>query len=116
MILDSLEVRADRFLEGTGWDVKDRGACRGELCVPLPEGSLDADGVVRVEPVAAALGMPLVHDADAGLWAVGPATLGGRALPTAAAPDVTLPDRDGNPFSTSSLAGRKVVLVAWASW
>jgi hypothetical protein len=115
LILDSLEVPAERFARGTGWDVKERGACRGELCVPLPEGSLDA-GVVRVEPVAAALGMPLVHDADAGLWAVGPATLGGRALPTAAAPEVTLPDRDGTPFSTSSLAGRKVLLVAWASW
>jgi hypothetical protein len=31
-------------------------------------------------------------------------------------PEVTLPDRHGNPFSLSSLLGTKVLLLAWASW
>jgi hypothetical protein len=35
---------------------------------------------------------------------------------TAEAPDLVLPDRDGNPFALSSLRGHKVALVAWASW
>jgi hypothetical protein len=29
---------------------------------------------------------------------------------------VTLPDRHGNPFSLSALHGKKILLVAWASW
>ena len=41
---------------------------------------------------------------------------GGRALTTAEAPDLVLPDRHGRPFALSSLRGRKVLLVAWASW
>jgi cytochrome oxidase Cu insertion factor (SCO1/SenC/PrrC family) len=59
--------------------------------------------------------MPLVHDEAHGLWALGPES-GGRALTTAVVPDITLPDRNGNPFSLSSLRGQKVLLVAWASW
>jgi peroxiredoxin len=37
-------------------------------------------------------------------------------LTTAVAPDLELPDKDGNPFKLSSLHGRKVLLIAWASW
>jgi cytochrome oxidase Cu insertion factor (SCO1/SenC/PrrC family) len=59
--------------------------------------------------------MPLVHDEAHGLWALGPES-GGRALTTAVVPEITLPDRNGNAFSLSSLRGQKVLLVAWASW
>ena len=40
----------------------------------------------------------------------------GRVLPSAEAPDLTLPDWRGEPFRLSGLRGRKVVLVAWAPW
>ena len=61
--------------------------------------------------------MPLVADAAHGLWALGPETaVTGRALTTAVAPELELPDADGNPFRLSSLRGQKVLLVAWASW
>ena len=40
----------------------------------------------------------------------------GRTLSTATAADPELIDRDGNPFRLSSLHGRKVLLVAWASY
>jgi hypothetical protein len=60
--------------------------------------------------------MPLVHDTDAGVWALGPGTTSGRVLSTAIAPDPGLIDRRGEPFRLSSLRGRKVLLVAWASY
>jgi hypothetical protein len=116
MILERLDVGADELAAATGWDLKPEGACRGDVCVPLPAEARAAGGRVDAEVVAERLGMPLVHDGDHGLWALGPATVGGRALDTAAAPDVTLPDLDGNPFRLSTLHGRKVLLVAWASW
>ena len=65
---------------------------------------------------AAKLGMAVVHDTD-DLWAIGPETLGGRALVSATAPELSLPDiRSGEVFHLSSLRGRKVVLAAWAAY
>jgi hypothetical protein len=110
MILDRLDLDTEAFATQTGWQVKPEGACRGHVCVPLPSGPLD------VAVLAGRLGMSLVHDEVHGMWAVGPASVTGRALVDAEAPDLTLPDVDGNPFSLSSLRGQKVVLVAWASW
>ncbi|MEY4339090.1 MAG: hypothetical protein RLZ14_940 [Actinomycetota bacterium] len=116
MILTSLEsVSANDFAEHTGWHPKPEGLCRGEVCVPAP-GSLRADGTIDVEVATTRLGMPLVHDADHGVWSIGSATLGGKALATAAAADPELLTRDGNPFRLSALHGRKVLLVAWSTY
>ncbi len=116
MILTSLDgVSPADFAERTGWDPKPQGLCRGEVCVPAP-GALRSDGTLDVEAAAGRLGMPIVHDAEHGLWALGPATATGRALSTAAAADPVLETREGEPFRLSSLRGRKVLLVAWASY
>lgn len=112
MILDELVVPRDRFERETGWDLKPQGACRGEVCVPLP----GIGDPVDVAVVADRLGMPLVRDDEVGLWALGPAALAGHALPTAVAPELELPDLDGTTFRLSSLRGQKVLLVAWAPY
>ena len=116
MILERLDVSDDDFTAATGWSVKPQGACRGDVCVPLPAEARTADGRLAVDVLSARLGMPLLHDEEHERWALGPATVTGHALATAEAPELTLPDLDGNPFSLSSLHGRKVLLVAWASW
>jgi hypothetical protein len=117
MLLADLVVEDDVFAKRTGWAVKPEGACKGEACVPLPESARTSDGRLDLQVVADRLGMPLVADEGAHLWALGPETgVTGRALTTAVAPDLTLPDIDGKSFSLSSLRGRKVVMVAWASW
>jgi hypothetical protein len=77
---------------------------------------LRADGTVDVLAAAQRLGMPVVRDDVHGVVAVGPGTSTGHTLSTAAAPDPELIDRAGNPFRLSSLHGRKVLLVAWASY
>lgn len=116
MILTTLDqVSASDFAAGTGWDPKPEGLCRGEVCVPAP-GALRPDGTVDVEAAAERLGMPVVHDAHHGVWAIGPGTSTGRVLSTATAPDPELIDRGGNPFRLSALHGRKVLLVAWSSY
>jgi hypothetical protein len=108
VIIDRLDVPPPELEQRTGWAIKPEGACRGDVCVPLPQ-SFD------VEDLAARLGMPLVHDSRHGLWALGPEG-GGRALRTAELPDITLPDRNGEDFSLRSLRGTKVFMIAWASW
>jgi len=115
MLLEQLRIPVDEFEAGTGWSLKPQGACRGEVCVPLPEDAVRAREV-DVVTVAGRLGMPLVEDADAGLWALGPETLSGHALPSAEAPELVLPDLDGNEFRLSSLRGQKVVIVSWAPY
>lgn len=116
MILQSLDaVSTEAFADHTGWYAKPQGLCQGDVCVPAP-GSVRADGTIHVEVAAERLGMPVVHDPDHGVWAIGPATLGGRALTTTAAADPELRTVDGAPFRLSSLHGRKVLLVAWASY
>ena len=117
MILQELQIDSDDFEARTGWAVKPEGACKAEHCVPLPAEARTADGRVDVAVVAERLGMPLVHDEEQGLWALGPDTaVTGRALATAVAPELELPDVNGEMFELSSLRGQKVMLVAWASW
>ena len=36
MLLDELKVHPDALEERTGWTVKDEGACKADVCVPLP--------------------------------------------------------------------------------
>ena len=114
MLLDSLDLTADAFAAATGWVAKPEGMCKGEVCVPVP-GAMGADGTLDVASVAERLGMALIADGDAGVWALGPES-GGRALTTATVPQIELPDVDGNPFNLAAMHGRKVLLVAWASW
>ena len=116
MLLDRPVVDPQQLTARTGWIVKPEGACLGELCVPLPAEVRNDDGTLDAAGLAERLGAPLLHDESHDLWALGPATVSGRALSTAQAPELELPDVDGNPFTLSSLRGRKVLLVAWASW
>jgi hypothetical protein len=109
-------VSTEEFARLTGWALKPEGACRGELCVPLPRDAVSRDGTIELHAVAGALGMPVVADPGRGLTALGPATLNGRAISTAQAPDPALTDLAGHEFRLSSLRGQKVLLIAWAPY
>lgn len=114
MLTDALTVEREVFEARTGWKFEPQGACKGDVCVPLAE---PVEGpTIRIDTIADQLGLALVHDADFGLWAVGPETIGSRALATATAPNLVLPDLDGSTFELASLRGSKVVLVAWSPY
>ena len=95
MILTELTVDAETFEAATGWAVKPEGACKGDVCVPLDDEVVTSDGIgdgigdgIDAAALAERLGMPLVHDRDAGLWSLGPdSAVTGRALTTALASD-----------------------------
>jgi hypothetical protein len=109
MIVDRLDIDAKEFGRATGWEIKPEGACKAEACVPL-------DGDFDLTAVADRLGMAIVAEPDLGLWAVGPESLGGRALATADASDFSLPDLNGDSFSITGLRDQKVLVVAWAPY
>ena len=112
-MLRSLKISKHEFEAGTGWTLKPEGACQGHVCIPL---SKPAGDVVDVAQVAKDMAMPLVAAPEFGFWALGPACIGSRALASAQAPDLRLPDLSGKEFQLSSLRGQKVLLYAWAPY
>jgi len=114
MITDTLTVGRAEFEERTGWQLKPEGACKGDVCIPLtspPEGDS-----VDLSSLAEQMGLPLVHDEANAVWALGPESIGSRALATVEAPNLTLQTLDGDTFELASLRGKKVVLVAWSPY
>jgi len=91
-----VRLSADALREALGWELHDGTLCNDTMCVPLPAGSR--------------LG-------EAGAAFVG-VSAGERAqtLGSLIAPDFTLSDLAGRPHMLSSYRGRKVFMVAWASW
>ncbi len=82
MLLRSAFVPRSEFEAGTGWRLKPEGACQGDVCIPLSKPAGDPVDVARV---ARDIGMPLVAAPEHGLWALGPASVGSRALTSAQA-------------------------------
>jgi hypothetical protein len=101
---------------GLGWELTPEGLCRDGLCVPRRAGASARDGIDLAE-LAATLGRPLAVDVAEGAayLGVGVADRAG-ALASLMAPDFTLPDLQGRRHSLSEHRGKKVFLVAYASW
>jgi hypothetical protein len=108
VIVERLDEPPAELERRTGWEIKPEGACRGQVCVPLP-------GPFNLTELARRPRMPLVHDEAHGLWALGPQAEG-QAMASAELPDIVLPDRRGDDFALRSLRGTKVFMIAWASW
>ncbi len=112
MISTKATIDRGEFEQRTGWELKPEGACKDNRCIPWPDPISDA---LELSAISEHLSMPLAVEPDAGLWALGPES-GGKALTSAQAPDLALPDWKDDAFQLSSLQGRKVLLIAWASW
>ena len=94
MIVEELSVAAEDFAARTGWEAKPEGLCKGDVCVPLPGGT-PPDGQLSVEMLAERLRMPLVHDEEHHLWALGSRERRSRArrppsCPTSRCPTATV--------------------------
>ena len=115
---DTVRLSREALERATGWTLKPEGLCRGALCVPLrPGAALESAEGVDLAGVAAALGRPLALDTAerAAYLGVGAGDRS-RALAALEAPDFTLPDLDGRLHSLREHRGKKVLLVAYASW
>ncbi len=104
-------VSSGDLASATGWVLKPEGLCRGEMCVPAR--GLDAS-TLELSDVARALHRAVVVDVEGGVaaFAGDPMSAGMRA----SIDELELPDLDGNIVRMSDFAGRKRLLIAWASW
>jgi hypothetical protein len=102
-----------------GWERKNEGLCRDEVCIPARRlaGIEGDDGRFDLDGLAALLTRPIAIDIDARAAFVG-VSAPTRAAPLARfeAPDFTLPDLDGRLYTLSDHRGKKVFLATWASW
>ena len=101
-----------------GWKLAPEGLCRGSVCIPVRDrASLVKRGGLDLTVLAALLDRPLALDTAGRAAALGESA-GDRAsaLRTLEAPDFTLPDLAGRMHTLSDHRGKKVLLIAYASW
>jgi hypothetical protein len=118
--LDGSVVRFETapVLGALGWTQRPEGLCHGDVCIPISgRPDLITDQGIDLVALGDVLGRPVAIDAAQSVVSIGAPTdthgdelLGGRA------PDFTLPDLTGKEFSLSSFKGKKVLLIAYASW
>jgi hypothetical protein len=115
---DGARLDPETVRQALGWELKPEGLCRGPVCVPVraAEDLSNADGI-DLAALARVLGRPLALDLDERVAFLGAsAAERGAQLATLQAPDFTLPDLSGHLHSLSHYRGRKVLLIAYASW
>jgi len=116
-----VRISPDVLKTGLGWELKPEGLCQGATCIPVRDRDAlvpdAARGDVDLEAFAAALGRPIAVEAGAGVAAIGVAADERAArIATLEAPDFELPDLSGEMHRLSDHRGKKVLLIAYASW
>jgi len=110
-------LTAADVLRATGWDAKPEGLCRDGACIPLRDPSVHHGERLDLGGVARALRRPLALDVEQSAACLGAAAAERtQALQSLRAPDFSLPDLSGRMHTLSAQRGRKVLLVAYASW
>lgn len=107
-----VRISADDLASVTGWELKPEGLCRGPVCVPFKS---DTE-LVDLNAFAQALGRSFVFDAEGEVAAIAGDPMGSQGGLKASIDELELPNVDGETIRMSDFAGRKRLLIAWASW
>jgi hypothetical protein len=119
---ENLWVDASELPAAAGWELRPEGACRGDVCVPIPRGReleflRERPARFNLAALSRLLAEPVVHEDAHGVWLFGEGAAARRAeMQSLRAPDFTLPDLEGSPHALADYRGKKVFLVFWASW
>jgi hypothetical protein len=100
-----------------GWALTVEGLCRDGVCVPRRVGPAAGEQGIDLAELAETLDRPLALDVAERAACLGvSATDRAGALASLTAPDFSLPDLDGRAHALSEHRGKKILLVAYASW
>ena len=104
--------------DGLGWEIHDGLLRNDSLCIPIAEeGALARAGGIELAALATALDRALAVDLEEkAAFLGGSARERSQALAAQQAPDFSLPDLGGRVHTLGEHRGKKVLLVAWASW
>jgi hypothetical protein len=96
------------------FEVKPQGACRADVCIPLPK-ELKSGEWFNLTGFARRVHQSYL--ADSGVWSFAEIPLvRGDFYRSRIAPDFAVPDRKGRVIHLSDFRGKKVLVVTWASW
>ncbi len=114
----TLRLATKPLLDALGWTQKAEGLCRGDVCIPIAnQPDLITQQGIDLLALGAVLGRKVAVDRQESAASIGEETAANRAqLAQGIAPDFTLPDLSGKEYSLSSFRGKKVLLIAYASW
>jgi hypothetical protein len=98
------------------FEVKPQGACRNDVCIPIPKAMLQGE-YFNLTAFANKLGEKYVNDAGSRAWSFGEIpVLTGSYTSSRMAPDFAVADRKGKIVHLSEFKGKKALVVTWASW
>jgi hypothetical protein len=113
----AVRLAPDAVTQALGWKLEERGLCRGGACIPTSAAGLVTDAGIDLVKLAEALDRPIALDTEQRVAALAASSNErSRALASLQAPDFTLPDLTGARHSLSQHRGKKVLLIAHASW
>lgn len=106
-----------------GWELKEEGICKETICIQMPA---DESRILRtvggseqfnLAAFAKEIEEPTAYDSTTDTWYFGPPSWEWRGrLTNVIAPDFELPDWDEKLHRLSEWKGRKLFLLAWATW
>jgi len=101
-----------------GFELKPEGLCKEDVCFPVRDRSaVVRPGGIDLATFADLLGRPLAIDAAERFAVLGASPVErAERLASLEAPDFSLPDLTGKLHSLSEQRGKKVLLIAYASW
>lgn len=114
----TLRLATRPLLEALGWTQKPEGLCQGDVCIPIASvPNLITQQGVDLLALGEVLGRPVAVDRGESMASIGEETAAHSALlAKGIAPDFSLPDLTGKEYTLSSFRGKKVLLIAYASW
>jgi hypothetical protein len=112
----ALWIRKRDLPRVNGFALKPQGACRADLCIPIPK-TLVRGEYFNLTAFARKAGQPVVAEPGARVWSFGEMqALGGGLAHSRIAPDFEVPDRLGRPVHLAGFRGKKALVITWASW
>lgn len=109
-------ISLDELESAIGWELRQEGLCRGDVCVPVRDKSALMVGQdIALNQVAKTLRRSFATESNPSMAVIGNPDRGSK-LGLEIAPTFSLPDIDGNQVSLDDYAGRKRLLLAWSSW
>lgn len=112
----ALWIRKRDLSRVNGFELKPQGACRADLCIPIPRAMARGE-YFNLTAFAKKAGQPVVAEPGARVWSFGEMqALGGGLAASRIAPDFEVPDRLGRPVHLAGFRGKKALVVTWASW
>ena len=109
-----LWIPASELARINEFTVKPQGACREDVCIPLPK-ALKRNGRLNLSGFARQVRQSVVNEGST--WSFGEMPmLRAGFLESRTAPDFAVQNRQGKTVRLKDFRGRKILLLTWASW